>query len=51
MTGRRALFQRLMANDALNFALTNRIPRVALTRLFGRFSKVEQPLTPRPILP
>lgn len=44
MTGRRALFQRLMANDALNFALTNRIPRVALTRLFGRFSKVEQPL-------
>ena len=43
MTGHRALFQRLMANDALNFALTNRIPRATLTRLFGRFSKVEHP--------
>jgi len=43
VTGHRALFQRLMANDALNFALTNRIPRATLTRLFGRFSKVEHP--------
>ncbi|WP_018229212.1 archaetidylserine decarboxylase [Methyloversatilis universalis] len=43
MTARPPLFQRLMANDALNFALTNRIPRAALTRLFGRFSKVEHP--------
>ena len=43
MTARPSLFQRLMANDALNFALTNRIPRATLTRLFGRFSKVEHP--------
>lgn len=43
MTARPPLFQRLMANDALNFALTNRIPRAALTRLFGRFSKIEHP--------
>lgn len=39
----RTLFQRLLANDALNFALTNRIPRAALTRFFGWFSKVEHP--------
>lgn len=37
------LFQRLLANDALNFALTNRIPRAALTRFFGWYSKIEQP--------
>lgn len=39
----RALFQRLLANDALNFALTNRLPRATLTRWFGRFSRIEQP--------
>lgn len=38
------LFRRLMANDALNFALTNRVPRAALTRFFGWFSRIEQPL-------
>jgi phosphatidylserine decarboxylase len=31
----------------LNFLLTNRIPRIALTRLFGWFSKIEQPLVSR----
>lgn len=30
--------------DALNFALTNRLPRAALTRFFGWFSRIEQPL-------
>jgi phosphatidylserine decarboxylase len=30
--------------DALNFALTNRIPRAALTRFAGWFSQIEQPL-------
>ena len=29
--------------EDINFLLTNRIPRVALTRLVGRFSKIEQP--------
>jgi phosphatidylserine decarboxylase len=30
--------------DGLNFLLTNRIPRLALTRFMGWFSKLEQPL-------
>lgn len=30
--------------DELNFLLTNRIPRLALTRFMGWFSRVEQPL-------
>jgi phosphatidylserine decarboxylase len=30
--------------DALNFAVTNRIPRRTLTRFFGWFSRIEQPL-------
>ncbi|MBL8477002.1 MAG: phosphatidylserine decarboxylase [Methyloversatilis sp.] len=30
--------------DALNFALTNRVPRAALTRFAGWFSRIEQPL-------
>lgn len=30
--------------DALNFALTNRVPRAALTRLAGWFSQIEQPM-------
>lgn len=33
----------LVRNEALNFALTNRIPRVQLTRFMGWFSRVEQP--------
>ena len=31
----------LAAHERLNFLLTNRIPRIALTRLMGRFSKIE----------
>jgi phosphatidylserine decarboxylase len=34
----------LLQQEDLNFLLTNRIPRQALTRFMGWFSKVEQPL-------
>jgi phosphatidylserine decarboxylase len=43
MTNRRFL-DRMLQQEALNFVLTNRLPRVALTRFMGRFSKVRQPL-------
>lgn len=33
--------QRLGAQEDLNFLLTNRIPRIALTRLMGRFARIE----------
>jgi phosphatidylserine decarboxylase len=39
----RALISNLSQQDDLNFLLTNRIPRAALTRLMGWFSKIEQP--------
>jgi phosphatidylserine decarboxylase len=39
----RALISTLSQQDDLNFLLTNRIPRAALTRLMGWFSKIEQP--------
>ena len=35
---------RILQQEDLNFLLTNRIPRRLLTRLMGRFSKIEQPL-------
>jgi phosphatidylserine decarboxylase len=34
----------IVANEDLNFLLTNRIPRQLLTRFIGWFSKIEQPL-------
>ena len=40
----RAAFARLLQQDDLNFLLTNRIPRRALTLFMGWFSKIEQPL-------
>jgi phosphatidylserine decarboxylase len=40
----RSLRDRLLQNEALNFTLTNRIPRASLTRFMGWFSKIEQPL-------
>ena len=43
MTSARARFQRLFAQDDLNFLLTNRVPRIALTRLMGRFSRIQSP--------
>lgn len=35
---------RLLQNEALNFALTNRIPRATLTRFMGWFSRIENPI-------
>ncbi len=35
---------RLLLQEDLNFLLTNRVPRQALTRLMGRFSKIHNPL-------
>lgn len=43
MTNRRFL-DRVLQQESLNFVLTNRLPRVALTRFMGRFSKLRQPL-------
>ncbi len=40
----RDLVARLSQQEDLNFLLTNRIPRAALTRFIGWFSKIEQPL-------
>ena len=40
----RALLDRLTQQEDLNFLLTNRIPRQALTRFMGWFSGIEQPL-------
>lgn len=34
---------RLLLQEDLNFLLTNRVPRVALTRLMGKFSKIRNP--------
>lgn len=35
---------RVLQQEKLNFLLTNRIPRLLVTRFMGRFSKIEQPL-------
>ncbi len=40
----RTAINRLTDQETLNFILTNRIPRRALTRFMGWFSKIEQPL-------
>ncbi len=34
----------LLQQESLNFVLTNRLPRVALTRFMGRFAKIRNPL-------
>jgi phosphatidylserine decarboxylase len=39
----RSAIARLTEHEGINFALTNRIPRRALTRFAGWFSKIEQP--------
>ncbi len=41
------LRDRLLLQEDLNFLLTNRLPRVALTRFMGWFSKIRQPLVCR----
>jgi len=38
---------RLLQQEDLNFLLTNRIPRIALTRAMGWFSRIESPLLTR----
>ena len=38
-----SLIQALWLHEDLNFLLSNRIPRLALTRFMGWFSKIEQP--------
>jgi len=38
---------RLLLQEDLNFLLTNRVPRIALTRLMGRFSAIRSPLLAR----
>lgn len=38
---------RLLAQEDLNFLLTNRIPRIALTRAMGKLSKIRSPLWTR----
>jgi phosphatidylserine decarboxylase len=40
----RQVFARIAAQEDLNFLLTNRIPRQLLTRFFGWFSRIEQPM-------
>jgi len=40
----KSLIATLTQQEDLNFLLTNRIPRAALTRFMGRFSKIESPL-------
>ncbi|MBL8280287.1 MAG: phosphatidylserine decarboxylase [Pelomonas sp.] len=44
---RRGWLQRLGAQEDLNFLLTNRVPRIALTKAMGRFSRIESPLLTR----
>jgi len=39
--------RRVFAQEDLNFLLTNRIPRIALTRLMGRISRIRSPLFTR----
>jgi phosphatidylserine decarboxylase len=39
----RKLFQKIGANEDLNFLLTNRIPRLTLTHFMGWFSKIRHP--------
>ena len=40
----KTLIASLTQQEDLNFLLTNRIPRNALTHFMGRFSKIRQPL-------
>lgn len=42
-----SLLQRLVQNEDLNFLLTNRVPRQALTHLVGWYSRIRSPLLTR----
>ena len=41
VTPTRGRLQRLFAQEDINFLLTNRVPRIVLTRLMGRFARIE----------
>ena len=43
----RAMLRKLALQEDLNFLLTNRVPRSALTHLMGWFSRIEHPLVCR----
>ena len=45
--GLRALRDKLLLQEDLNFLLTNRIPRIAVTRFMGWFSQIRHPLVAR----
>lgn len=49
-TGLRSQLQRLAQQEDLNFLLTNRIPRIALTRWMGWWSGLRHPWVVRPSL-
>jgi phosphatidylserine decarboxylase len=42
-----AALRRVFAQEDLNFLLTNRVPRIALTRLMGHISRIQSPLFTR----
>ena len=42
-----SLFQRIFLQEDLNFLLTNRVPRILLTRWMGWFSHIKSPLLAR----
>ena len=44
----RPLRDKLLQQPDLNFLLTNRVPRILLTRLMGRLSRIRHPLVRRP---
>jgi phosphatidylserine decarboxylase len=44
MMNARTFRDRLLQQEDLNFLFTNRVPRIALTRFMGWFSKLRQPL-------
>ncbi|MDP4302109.1 archaetidylserine decarboxylase [Leptothrix discophora] len=42
-----SLLQKILAQEDLNFLLTNRVPRIALTRFMGWYSQIRSPLLAR----
>jgi len=47
MVNLKALRNRVLQQEDLNFLLTNRVPRLLLTRFMGWFSRIENPLLAR----
>ena len=47
MTEKTSTLRRFLQQEDLNFLLTNRVPRIALTRFMGWFSQIRQPLLAR----